>query len=1858
MRPLVAVHGGAGHHKFSAEEICLQAIKQKRHNLIDIIKYLEDDPVTNCGTGSNLTSDGEVECEAGICSSKDNVFGAIGCVKRIRNPIEVAALLAADAIQYSSTGLVKPSVLVADGAEKYALSKGIALCSNDQLITSSALNQYRKAKAKVSGVECTRLDTVGAVSLGLDWHCTAACSSGGFLIKSSGRLGLCTQLGGGVWAERRGEKSVAVTLSGCGEYISKTLLAYKIASALLDCETEECLPSECIRATFVQAFCNSPLLSLFPKERILAGGLAICADKDAKCAELYSFHNTDHLPFAYDDGRAIRRMFSLSVPAALIVLNSTLPLNMALTYYKSNMDEDAYRKRFTIPNRDDDLLETNDEFYTVEINPTLDIIDDKIKDFESQIEFGDWKCILNHFDYYFYCIRFNFDADPWQYRKPLIMLLSKGLSAVLDSAENLLPVLANMDSNSDDVSILFERKQHLRALQMYSYLLCRLSQLFETEAQNRQKSLSAITAKKTGRKAQVEESAKLFIDDWAVSRERILDVLQKMVTMNFQAADGQIRNAAIRFLWQPPIVCSNFVDIIASYRIVVQFNTFRLLNDLVLKFLENPDLYKVSYRQWLYSIFGFLRVLSLHFEDCTNLSTFSKVLELGIQMVSLMKHLDYLALSSINHSPFVEAIDFVCENDELNTLLFSMLSALGRLSSSDFARNEVSARPFALFITTLSEKKPQFLNKNVAYIVPFLSDDQPTLRCAVLTAFFEIITSIYKEKSLELEACQARDKLLLYLQDHIVDVNANVRSRALQLWTRLAKSTQIPLVFIQNCLIHDASCRFLDKSIFVRKNAASFLSTFLDHNPFGPSLSSDGLKAKLNQLYEEYRELQKQSPENDLVRNTVEEWKTIQESILETIKSVIEHKNEEDRKVNDIFNDAEDFVNGELVNSSSPEKCAEKSVSSDGAVADNDALEKEICSKINSGMWEEVIIPFINNSETRISAVEAFVTAFLKNSIPNFELNHGDDNLPEKLLDVIYQAFLKYRISEELVNDEQMVLEQDKLEGFEAEVLKVKKKIRFLQYALCFAIEMEKSLELALRSVMTGQANELSESIKFIVEASKFEVKGSSRAVRELFRVIWKRDNAVQEVLVNAAKDLFVSCNENHDVAIRKTTENLFKVILGATEEERVSIEQVGLFLFTTTVIYSMIQKDVLSVEVYDLIAEVLFSSSGPLRVAALRLFSLFLYLFFAFRAKKRFMQERFDVFLELLNDDGFFNEDDGTLATEFFNLISNFGSLPDMKNLSTISRKPFRLDDSHSIFDCIQQLLICGFVVNEYRWMDVLVKGLNAIFYVDAQPCQRISSIANDLLKLTKSVITEALKAKSISDNFASHKTTELGLCSLDINELIEKEEIVLQEMGGLKVSTKEASEGLPCLDEEELQEKVMKELQLELEHYTSNAVHSWNIAIERLCFFVGEIALKLLIHVDISFVAEMKRKNEVLNILRAGPNKDPAVADLMKTIPEFPDNRQLSKLEEESLMRIGFFEVGECDGDDRLELNGMSGDEKLLQKAEEICEKDLLKSSALLGRFLPLIFHILEIKRNSGCENIKSAAALALSKIMLLSSEFCEHSLPIFLDCLANSPSAICRNNLLIAAGDICFRFPNIIEGCSEHIYNRIADTDNYVRQTCIIVLTHLLLNDMIKIRTAIADIAKCIVDEDESIAELSNYLFAELSKKGNIIYNMMPDIISRLSTDNEVCLDEFMRIMKTLLSLIKKDKHSDNLLDKLCFRLRTCIDQNGVIDERLAERLSFCISKLPLSEKSISVLTEHLPALSHLLHFDPVYNDLHSTLFSLRRIAVRNNELKAELESLIEELNRLRNMRVDYHEMEDRAFLQARVRTFIYF
>merc|ERR1712129_544341 len=87
------------------------------------------------------------------------------------------------------------------------------------------------------------------------------------------------------------------------------------------------------------------------------------------------------------------------------------------------------------------------------------------------------------------------------------------------------------------------------------------------------------------------------------------------------------------------------------------------------------------------------------------------------------------------------------------------------------------------------------------------------------------------------------------------------------------------------------------------------------------------------------------------------------------------------------------------------------------------------------------------------------------------------------------------------------------------------------------------------------------------------------------------------------------------------------------------------------------------------------------------------------------------------------------------------------------------------------------------------------------------------------------------------------------------------------------------------------------------------------------------------------------------------------------------------------------------------------------------------------------------------------------------------------------------IIALGDMAFRFPNELDLWSLHIYKNLRDTNVIVRKNTLMVLTHLILNDMIKVRDSISEIALLLEDSHASISDLARLFFQELSKKERI-------------------------------------------------------------------------------------------------------------------------------------------------------------------
>jgi L-asparaginase / beta-aspartyl-peptidase len=187
---------------------------------------LEDSVHFNAGYGAALNTDGFHELDASIMDGATLRAGAVGAVKRIRNPIK-----AARAVMEKSASVL----LVAEAADAFADAQGLGMVENAYFTTPRRVEALEtlKAKAKAgtsaTATEAEKHGTVGAVALDRAGNLAAATSTGGFNNKPVGRVGDSPIIGAGTYA-RNGLAAVSGT--GQGEVFIRCAAAYDIVARM------------------------------------------------------------------------------------------------------------------------------------------------------------------------------------------------------------------------------------------------------------------------------------------------------------------------------------------------------------------------------------------------------------------------------------------------------------------------------------------------------------------------------------------------------------------------------------------------------------------------------------------------------------------------------------------------------------------------------------------------------------------------------------------------------------------------------------------------------------------------------------------------------------------------------------------------------------------------------------------------------------------------------------------------------------------------------------------------------------------------------------------------------------------------------------------------------------------------------------------------------------------------------------------------------------------------------------------------------------------------------------------------------------------------------------------------------------------------------------------------------------------------------------------------------------------------------------------------------------------------------------------------------------------------------------------
>ncbi|CAM9904113.1 unnamed protein product, partial [Sphacelaria rigidula] len=228
--------------------------------------------------------------------------------------------------------------------------------------------------------------------------------------------------------------------------------------------------------------------------------------------------------------------------------------------------------------------------------------------------------------------------------------------------------------------------------------------------------------------------------------------------------------------------------------------------------------------------------------------------------------------------------------------------------------------------------------------------------------------------------------------------------------------------------------------------------------------------------------------------------------------------------------------------------------------------------------------------------------------------------------------------------------------------------------------------------------------------------------------------------------------------------------------------------------------------------------------------------------------------------------------------------------------------------------------------------------------------------------------------------------------------------------------------------------------------------LALARLCFVLGHVGLKLLVYSE----------EIASNLARARAKTKPP-----------PKEKKDS---------------ADTDDDATAQELGLNAEETAEDEAKvaELVEKEIVGRN-LLGAFGPLLVRIVADEGGMfGHPLIRQSSVLALSKFMCISGDFCERNLSLLFTALERATDTAVRTNIVVALGDLAFRFPNALEPWNARMYGRLRDRCPRVRANAIMVLTHLILNDMVKVKGKVSELAVCMVDPEARIQDAARVFF----------------------------------------------------------------------------------------------------------------------------------------------------------------------------
>ncbi|KAM9310298.1 condensin complex subunit 1 isoform 1-T2 [Pholidichthys leucotaenia] len=826
-------------------------------------------------------------------------------------------------------------------------------------------------------------------------------------------------------------------------------------------------------------------------------------------------------------------------------------------------------------------------------------------------------CILEHFDTGFSVLQ-HYNSVDLAVKEDALELLVQVVSGLAVS----LPTLLVSTSLS-----AAERKENLNAVKMSVFLLCKLTESLESESYRQ----CIITAPAKGGKKGKSSGEGLL--QWDSERERVLQALIQLLQLD------------IRSLWNLSLVEEEFIS-------CVTFCCYKLL--------ENPTISHVKSKPTRDCIIHLLGLL---------IKKYNHLLGASVKVIQMLQHFEQLS------SVFAQAVSVWSTEYRVRAIIGEVIREIAQRSSEELAREGSGVKAFASFLSEVSALVPELMIPNISVLITHLEGESHTMRVAVCEVLGEILVRVLCGDGLDDSGKADRDRFFDTLQEHLHDTHSLVRTRVLQVYTRIVNCKALPLCRYTE-VMELAVGRLMDKSINVVKSAIQLLAAFIAHNPYSCKLSSADLNKPLEKEMAKLREMKEKLQEKAPVAviKASELWAAMVPELLVTVRAELEPKTEEENE------QQKDEEHGDV----EEEKVAE----------DDRATAVQIAQ-------------YLRNNKYR-NAVQLCVKAY--SCFPESELFASLSTLnPENLMDTLALIFKgSDEDSVELSQNLPPTPKKEVLkESEDGELKKQEMLVQYLKDTETFALQVERAISVINTMLYWKTASVVQEAVQFCVTVCEFSVANSVSGVRKMLPLVWSTDAAIKDAIIQAYRRLYL--NPQGDTTRMKAqtlVDSLSELMVDASLGTIQCLEEIVEEFFSSG---SSLQSTVV---------QVLWERfTGKQETSALSKRAAVLLLGMAARAEREVVLSNLDTLCSVAL---------GEKVTEDFLLardtVITISSVTDHVRQS--KGAPFRLPQDHQLFTCLTQAIAEGVVMEDTHWQSFMEQAVRLIYFLAESPDQLCSRL------------------------------------------------------------------------------------------------------------------------------------------------------------------------------------------------------------------------------------------------------------------------------------------------------------------------------------------------------------------------------------------------------------------------------------------------------------------------------------------------------------------------------------------------------